>query len=92
MSQELILEDIVQEEEAEAEAPAEEAAPAEAVDASGVEELNILWAQWDPADYLQEIGNMYEEETGIVVNVVQEPDNTVGAVDRAWSEVKGMYK
>ena len=52
------------------EAPAEEA-PAEEMPA--VEEVNILWAQWDPADYLQQIGNMYEEETGIKVNVVQEP-------------------
>lgn len=47
----------------------EEAAPAE----TGVEELTILWAQWDPADYLQQIGNMYEEETGVKVTVVQEP-------------------
>ncbi|HEX6385667.1 MAG TPA: extracellular solute-binding protein [Anaerolineae bacterium] len=57
-------------------APAEEeAAPAEeeAAPAGAVSELTILWAQWDPADYLQEIGNMYEEETGIAVNVVQEP-------------------
>jgi multiple sugar transport system substrate-binding protein len=38
-----------------------------------VKELNILWAEWDPANYLQEIGNMYEKETGIKVNVVQEP-------------------
>ena len=52
------------------EAPAEEA-PAE--EAPMVEELNIAWAQWDPADYLQTIGNMYEEETGIKVNVIQEP-------------------
>jgi multiple sugar transport system substrate-binding protein len=52
------------------EAPAEEA-PAEEMPA--VEEVNILWAQWDPADYLQQIGNKYEEETGIKVNVVQEP-------------------
>jgi multiple sugar transport system substrate-binding protein len=52
------------------EAPAEEA-PAEEMPA--VEEINIMWAQWDPADYLQQIGNMYEEDTGIKVNVVQEP-------------------
>jgi multiple sugar transport system substrate-binding protein len=52
------------------EAPAEEA-PAEEMPA--VEEINIMWAQWDPADYLQQIGNMYEEETGIKVNVIQEP-------------------
>ncbi len=47
-------------------------------DTSGVTELNILWAQWDPADYLQEIGNMYEAETGIKVNVIQEPWGSFG--------------
>lgn len=70
-----------------ASAPVEEAAPDESVaeesaaepaeeemaEAPAVDELNILWAQWEPADYLQEIGNMYEEETGIAVNVIQEP-------------------
>ncbi len=66
------------EEPAEEAAPAEEEAapaeePAEEVDTSGVTELNILWAQWDPADYLQEIANMYEEEFGVTVNVIQEP-------------------
>ncbi|RMF05124.1 MAG: extracellular solute-binding protein, partial [Chloroflexi bacterium] len=62
-------------------APAEEAAaPAEEApaDTSGVTEINILWAQWDPADYLQEIGNMYEEQTGIKVNVIQEPWGSFG--------------
>lgn len=38
-----------------------------------VTELTILWAQWDPADYLQQIANMYEQEYGIKVNVIQEP-------------------
>jgi multiple sugar transport system substrate-binding protein len=52
------------------EAPAEEA-PAE--EAPAIDEVSILWAQWDPADYLQQIGNMYEQETGIKVTVVQEP-------------------
>jgi len=52
------------------EAPAEEA-PAE--EAPMIEELTILWAEWPPADYLQQIANMYEEETGIKVNVIQEP-------------------
>jgi multiple sugar transport system substrate-binding protein len=47
--------------------------PAAEAPAGNVTELNILWAQWDPADYLQEIGNMYEAETGIKVNVIQEP-------------------
>jgi multiple sugar transport system substrate-binding protein len=49
--------------------PAATTAPA----APAVKELKILWAQWDPADYLQQIGNMYEKETGIKVTVVQEP-------------------
>ena len=38
-----------------------------------VDELTILWAEWDPANYLQEMGNRYEAETGIKVNVIQEP-------------------
>ncbi len=45
----------------------------EPMDEPAVSELNILWAQWDPADYLQQIGSMYEAETGIKVNIVQEP-------------------
>ena len=53
--------------------PVEEEEGAEEPAASDITELNILWAQWDPADYLQEIGNMYEEETGIAVNIIQEP-------------------
>jgi multiple sugar transport system substrate-binding protein len=53
--------------------------------AGGVTELNILWAQWDPADYLQQIGNMYEQETGIKVNVIQEPWGTFG--DRFFTEM-----
>ncbi len=48
-------------------------APVAPVAEPAVKELNILWAEWDPANYLQEIGNMYEAETGIKVNVVQEP-------------------
>ena len=47
-------------------------------DTAGITELNILWAQWDPADFLQEIGNKYEEETGIKVNVIQEPWGSFG--------------
>jgi multiple sugar transport system substrate-binding protein len=59
-----------------AEPVAEEPAAAEPVAepaADGVNELTIWWAQWDPANYLQEIGKLYEQETGIKVNVVQEP-------------------
>jgi multiple sugar transport system substrate-binding protein len=60
-----------------AEQPAEEPAE-EPMEEMAVDELNILWAQWDPADYLQEIGNMYEAETGIKVNVTQEPWGSFG--------------
>lgn len=66
----------------ESEEPAEEAAEAPA--AGSVTELTILWAQWDPADYLQEIGTLYEEETGIKVTVVQEPWGSF--YDRAFTE------
>lgn len=62
-----------------------DASNADATGSSGdVAELTILWAQWDPADYLQEIGNLYEEETGIAVNVVQEPWGSF--YDRAFAE------
>lgn len=66
-------------EPAKTEAPAAEPAKTEAPaaePASGVKELTILWAEWDPANYLQEIGNLYEKETGIKVNIVQEPWGT----------------
>jgi multiple sugar transport system substrate-binding protein len=43
-----------------------------------VTQLTILWAQWAPADYLQQIGAMYEQETGIKVSVVQEPWGSFG--------------
>jgi multiple sugar transport system substrate-binding protein len=64
--------------------PAEAAAPAAASEGGDITELSILWAQWDPADYLQEIGNMYEAETGIKVSVVQEPWGSF--YDRAFTE------
>ena len=41
--------------------------------APAVKELSILWAQWDPADYLQQLCKEYEAATGIKVNVIQEP-------------------
>ncbi len=67
-----------------AEEPAEE--PTEAPpEEPAVEELKILWAQWDPAAYLQQIGNMYEEETGIKVKIVQEPWGSFG--DRFFTEM-----
>lgn len=46
---------------------------AAAPSARQVTELTILWAEWDPANYLQEMGNRYEAETGVKVNVIQEP-------------------
>lgn len=77
--------DTTTEEEASAEeAPAEEEAAGPAVD-----ELTIFWAQWDPADYLQEIGNMYEAETGIKVNVLQEPWGSFGDVFFAEMAAQG---
>lgn len=52
---------------------AEEPAPEKPViEEAAIRELNILWGQWYPADYLQEVGNMYEQETGIKINVSQE--------------------
>jgi multiple sugar transport system substrate-binding protein len=41
--------------------------------AQGVKELTIWWAQWDPANYLAQIGKDYEAATGIKVNIVQTP-------------------
>ena len=35
--------------------------------------ITIWWAQWDPADGLQELGNVFEQETGIAVKVHQIP-------------------
>jgi multiple sugar transport system substrate-binding protein len=58
------------------EAPAAAApteAPAVAAPAGGVNELTIWWAEWDPANYLQQLGNDYEKEKGVKINVVQEP-------------------
>ena len=68
-------------------APAATDAPvAEATEAApAVTEINILWAQWDPADYLQQVANTYEEETGIKVNIIQEPWGTFG--DRFFTEM-----
>jgi multiple sugar transport system substrate-binding protein len=73
--EEMAEEEPTAEEEMAEEEPAaeEEMAEEPAAEAPAVDELTILWAQWDPADYLQEIGNMYEAETGVTVNVVQEP-------------------
>lgn len=55
-------------------APGATTAPA----ASGVKDLKIIWAQWAPADYLQQMGKLYEQETGVKVTIVQEPWGTFG--------------
>ena len=33
------------------------------------QELTILWAEWDPANYLQELVNDYTAETGVTVSM-----------------------
>src|SRR6195256_6963565 len=35
--------------------------------------LTILWAEWDPANYLQELVKDYEKETGVKVVVETTP-------------------
>ncbi len=42
---------------------------------SSKKSITIWWAQWDPADGLQELGNKFEQETGIAVKVHQIPWN-----------------
>ena len=37
------------------------------------QELVIFWAEWDPANYLQELVNEYEAETGVSVTVETTP-------------------
>ena len=36
-------------------------------------ELTILWAEWDPSNYLQELGNEYQKETGVKITVETVP-------------------
>lgn len=50
------------------------AAPTSAPAAGGSsEQLTILWAQWDPANYLQELVKDYEQQTGVKVTVETTP-------------------
>ena len=35
--------------------------------------LTVVWAEWDPANYLQELSKDFSAETGIAVDVVQIP-------------------
>ena len=41
--------------------------------ADAQETLTIVWAEWDPANYLQELSKDFTAETGINVDVVQIP-------------------
>jgi multiple sugar transport system substrate-binding protein len=41
--------------------------------AAQAEELTIFWAEWDPANYLQELANLYTAETGVTVTVQTTP-------------------
>ena len=40
---------------------------------AAAEELTIFWAEWDPANYLQELVNQYTKETGVKVTVETTP-------------------
>ena len=37
------------------------------------QELTILWAEWDPANYLQELVNEYQAESCLTVTVETVP-------------------
>ncbi|MDW6020365.1 extracellular solute-binding protein [Mesorhizobium sp. BAC0120] len=43
------------------------------VHAANAQELTIFWAEWDPSNYLQELANEYEKETGVKVTVETTP-------------------
>ena len=49
------------------------AAIALSANAASSQELTIFWAEWDPANYLQELVNEYESETGVKVTVETTP-------------------
>ena len=49
------------------------AALALTVNAASATELTIFWAEWDPANYLQELVNHYTAETGVKVTVETTP-------------------
>jgi multiple sugar transport system substrate-binding protein len=40
---------------------------------ASAEELTILWAEWDPANYLQQLVNDYTKETGVKITVETTP-------------------
>ena len=54
---------------------------------ASAQELTIFWAEWDPANYLQELVNEYTEETGVVGHggdhaLVRLPDQGLHRVQR----------
>src|SRR5688500_20243038 len=49
------------------------AAMAFAAGPAAAQELTIFWAEWDPANYLQELVNDYTAETGVTVTVETTP-------------------
>jgi multiple sugar transport system substrate-binding protein len=51
-----------------------------------VKDLTILWAQWDPSNYLAELVKDYETEAGVKVSVIQEPWGTfLNRVAAEWA-------
>lgn len=50
------------------------------------QEINILWAEWKPSDYFQELTKDFTTETGIKVNIVQESWGTLQ--DRFFNEME----
>ncbi len=70
--------------------PAEPTAAPAAQPAAGgdVKELTIIWAEWDPSNYLQELVNEYEAVAGVKIKVVQEPWGTFP--DRFGTEMAGQ--
>lgn len=69
------------------EAPKEEKPAEQPAAASAVKELKIIWAEWDPSNYLQQLANEYEKVSGVKVTVVQEPWGTFS--DRVFTEFAG---
>jgi multiple sugar transport system substrate-binding protein len=49
------------------------AAIALAAGPAAAQELTIFWAEWDPANYLQELVNEYTAQTGVTVTVATTP-------------------
>ena len=50
-----------------------EGSPAASAETKGPQTVTVWWAQWAPADGLQELGNDYEKESGVAIKVHQIP-------------------